>query len=222
MKTLVAIPCYNEKLVIGSIVLKARNYVTEVVVINDGSADDTINVAKAAGAIVVSHEINKGYGVAIQSCFNYAKKHCYDIMVILDGDGQHDSAYIPDFIKAMEINKVDIVIGSRFLKNNNSIPKYRIVEMKILNMFTQLAGNMKTTDSQNGYRAYSKRAIENIEIRNPDMGAGSEILTQVKDYNLNVMKIPIDVRYDLKNTSSKNPISHGFGMLIPTFRTLNL
>ena len=85
--------------------------------------------------------------------------------------------------------------------------------MKVLNLFTRLVGKVKTTDSQSGYRAYSRRAIEKIKITNPDMGAGSEILTQSKNYNLKVVEIPISVRYDIGGTSSKNPWRHGFGVL---------
>ncbi|CAD6492130.1 MAG: Undecaprenyl-phosphate 4-deoxy-4-formamido-L-arabinose transferase [Candidatus Argoarchaeum ethanivorans] len=212
MKTLAAIPCHNEGLAIGSVVLKARKYVDQVLVVDDGSTDDTVEVAEAASAVVVSHEKNTGYGAAVRSCFDYAKEYGFDVMTILDGDGQHDPSYIPDFIEAMKTGKADIAIGSRFLTKNKTIPKYRIVGMKVLNVFTELHG-VKTTDSQSGYRTYSRRAIEEIRIRNPDMGAGSEILTQVRDCNLNVVEIPIDVRYDIAGTSSKNPVSHGFGVL---------
>ena len=214
MKTLAAIPCYDEGIAIGSVVLKARKYADDVVVVDDGSTDDTGAVAAAAGAVVVSHEVNMGYGAAIRSCFDYAKSDGFEAMVILDGDGQHDPAYIPDFVKAMETGNADVVIGSRFLEENKTIPKYRIMGMKVLNRFTELAGDMETTDSQSGYRAYSRRAIDEIKIRNHDMGAGSEILTQVKDRNLNVVEIPIDVRYDIEDTSSQNPVSHGLGVLV--------
>ena len=88
MKILAAIPCYNESLAIGSVVLKARRYVDAVLVVDDGSTDDTKEVAQEAGAIVVSHDIKKGYGAALRSCFGYAKEHNVDIMVILNGDGQ--------------------------------------------------------------------------------------------------------------------------------------
>ena len=132
----------------------------------------------AGRAVVVSHGVNTGYGATIRSCFNYAKEHGLDVMVIPDGDGQHDPSYIPDFIEAAKTGKADIVIGSRFPEKNETIPTYKIVGMKVLNMFTRLVGNMKTTDSQSGYRAYSRRAIEEIRITNPDMGAGSEILTR--------------------------------------------
>jgi glycosyltransferase involved in cell wall biosynthesis len=148
IKILAAIPCYNESLAIGSVVSKARRYV------DDGSTDDTVEVAEATGATVVSHGENKGYGAAIRSCFDYAKQQNADIMIIPDGDGQHDPSNIPDFIHAMTTNGADVVIGSRFLEKHNGIPRYRIAGKKVLNLSTRVAGTIKTTDSQSGYRAY--------------------------------------------------------------------
>jgi glycosyltransferase involved in cell wall biosynthesis len=220
IKILVAIPCYNESLAIGSVVAKARRYVDEVLVIDDGSTDDTVEVAEATGATVVSHGMNKGYGAAIRSCFTYAKKHKFGIMVILDGDGQHDPSYIPDFVHALTTKGADIVIGSRFLEKQNGIPRYRIAGMKVLNLSTRVAGNIKTTDSQSGYRAYSRKAIEMMRITNPDMGAGSEILMQIKDYDLKVSEVPITARYDIDNTSTKNPVAHGVGVLYSLIGTI--
>ena len=176
-----AMPAHNEEGTIAKVVLSAKKHVDKVVVVDDGSEDMTAEIAEALGALVVRHKENRGYGAAIRTCFETAKELDADIMVILDSDGQHDPSYIPDFIKALKINKADIVICSRFLTKNKIKPKWRVVGMKVLNLFTRLVGKIKTTDSQSGYRAYSRRAIEKIKITNPDMGAGSEILTQVKE-----------------------------------------
>ncbi|MBA7512264.1 Polyprenol monophosphomannose synthase [subsurface metagenome] len=145
-----AMPAHNEEGTIAKVVLGAKKqHVDKVVVVDDGSTDSTAELAEALGALVVRHEENRGYGAAIRTCFETAKELNADSMVILDSDGQHDPSYIPDFINALKTNKADIVIGSRFLTKNklSPIPKYRIVGMKVLNLFTRVVGNIKISDS---------------------------------------------------------------------------
>ncbi len=212
-KTLVAIPCYNEALVIGSMVLTAQRYVDDVLVVDDGSSDETFRVAEGAGAKVVCHKVNRGYGGALKTCFEYAQNRDYDVMVILDGDGQHDPVYIPRLLQQMKTTGADVVIGSRFLEKNNSMPLYRIIGMKVLDNMTRLTGRVETSDSQSGYRAYGRRAIEAITIADDAMGAGSEILTQIREHELTIAEVPILTRYDLENTSSQNPLTHGIDVI---------
>ncbi|HTY52984.1 MAG TPA: glycosyltransferase family 2 protein [Methanomicrobiales archaeon] len=212
-KVLLAIPCFNETLTIGSVILRAQHWVNEILVVNDGSTDDTVAVAQRAGAKVLSHPKNMGYGAALRSCFDYARQHDFDSLIILDGDGQHDPGDIPDFIEALNRGDADIVIGSRFLDGQSDIPFYRRIGMKVLDQVTSIASSRDISDSQCGYRAYGRKAIESIRIENMDMGAGSEILSQIRANNLRVREIPIQVRYDVPSASSQNPVAHGLEVL---------
>jgi len=212
-KTLVAIPCYNESLMIASIVLRSRGFVNDVLVVDDGSTDHTGITAKEAGAIVITHETNRGYGAALSTCFEFARDNGFDVMVILDGDGQHDPAYIPEMIRKMKDTEADIVIGSRFIGSQNDVPLYRRIGLWILDRATRTSGGIETTDTQSGYRAYGKKAIETIFLSDELMGAGSEILTLAREQDLSVVEVPIRVRYDLQDTSTQNPVLHAIDVL---------
>jgi glycosyltransferase involved in cell wall biosynthesis len=212
-RILLAIPCFNETLTIGSLILRAQSCVNEILVVNDGSTDDTVAVAQRAGAKVLSHPENMGYGAALKSCFEYARQNDFDILIIMDGDGQHDPKYIPDFLRSLKERKADIVIGSRFIANSSHIPLYRRFGMKVLDKFTSFASRTEISDSQSGYRAYGRKAIQAIRIHNHGMSAGSEILSCIQVNAFQVHEIPIKVRYDVPSTSSQNPLSHGLEVL---------
>lgn len=219
--TLAVIPAYNEEITIGSVVIKAKNYVDEVVVIDDGSSDSTPLIAEMAGAKVIKHEKNGGYGAALKSCFNHAKNYEANVMVIFDSDGQHDPSEIPLFIKKIE-EGADVVIGSRFLDGKDTIPIYRKLGMGILNIVTNGVSGLDVSDTQSGYRAYSKKAIDKILINSSGMSAGSEILIQAQKNNLNVVEIPITCSYDVNDPSTYNPIRHGISVLMGIARTMGI
>lgn len=213
---MVAIPAYNEEVSIGSIVLRAKTYADMVVVVDDGSTDNTGSVAMLAGAEVVVHENNRGYGAAIKTCFETARQLGAGAMVIIDADGQHDPMDIPRLIDEMKQSKSDVVIGSRFVNGNGKkqkIPMYRKLGMKVLDTVTNIGTGIKISDSQCGFRAYSRQAIQKIQLNNSDMAAGSEILINAVANKLTISEVPISVRYDLGNSSTINPISHGVGVL---------
>jgi glycosyltransferase involved in cell wall biosynthesis len=223
-KIIVAIPAYNEEIAIGSVVARCKQFVDTVFVIDDGSTDHTVEVAKLVGAEVVQHKVNGGYGSAIQTCFELARSCGVDAMIIIDADGQHNPDDIPTLIAEMKRSNSDIVIGSRFINGNGkkqSIPAYRKVGMKVLDTATGFGSGLKITDSQSGYRLYSRKAINSIRIENKNMAAGSEILIQAADLHFNISEIPILVRYDIDDTSSKNPISHGFDVLNSLIRLIS-
>ena len=223
-RTLAAIPCFNEAKTIGSVVLKAKQYVDEVVVIDDGCTDDTVSVAEIAGATVLRHGGNKGYGAAVQSAFLYAREHGFDAMTILDGDGQHDADEIRSVMTPVLQEKVDISIGSRFVDGNgHNVPRYRRFGIGVLTRLTN-AGSTEThrvTDGQSGFRAYSRRAIETLDPKDVDMGVSAEILMQGRKNNLLYKEVPISVDY-MGQESTKRSVSHGVGVIVSIIKYMEV
>jgi glycosyltransferase involved in cell wall biosynthesis len=208
---LVCIAAYNESSKIGKIVNRARTYASEVIVCDDGSIDDTANEAQAAGATVIRHSINKGYGSAIKTLFRAAKEKNADIMVTLDADGQHDPDQIPGLVEPILNEGFDIVIGSRFLNTHDreKVPSYRSFGIKTLTLLTKAASYRNITDAQSGFRAYSKAALSQIQLNEGGMAVSAEILLRASNRNLSIKEVPVTISYDLEGTSSMNPISQG-------------
>jgi len=143
-------------------------------------------------------------------------------MVIIDSDGQHDPAEIPQLLEPLN-SGVDLVIGSRFCNGNGQdIPAYRKVGMKVLDITTNLIGGIEVSDSQSGFRAYGKKAIESIRISGDGMSAGSEILLQIKDNDLVFEEVEINCSYNVEDASSENPVSHGVRVLLMLLHDMEL
>jgi len=216
LKICAVIPAYNEEDNIAEVVKKTMEYVDSVIVVDDGSEDDTAHIAEMMGAKVVRHGVNKGYGSAIKSCFDVARRFDADITVILDGDGQHRPEHIPKLIDAMHKKDLDIVIGSRFSKMQNDIPTYRRFGIAVLNQITAMFSKGKF-DSQSGFRAYSKKAIKLINPVESGMGVSSEILIKAREHDLKVGEIPITVDYE-DARPSQHPVSHGLSVIVSIIR----
>ncbi|MDP4117489.1 MAG: glycosyltransferase family 2 protein [Bacteroidota bacterium] len=215
-----AMPAYNEGHAIAEVIMGCRKYVDKVVVVDDGSVDNTAEIAESLGGYVVKHERNKGYGAAIKSCFKLARELHADAMVIIDSDGQHNPDEIPLLLEPLK-HGADLVIGSRFINGNGkNVPAYRKIGMKILDFATYLAGGIRVTDSQSGFRAYGKKAIENIWLKGDGMSVGSEILLNMRDHNLKFAEVEIHCRYDLEQCSSQNPFAHGLGVMLQILKDM--
>lgn len=214
IKVLAAMPAFNEEKFIAKTIVGAKNYVDQVLVVDDGSTDATKEIAEESGAIVIQHKINSGYGASLQTIFDKARNLHVEALVILDADGQHNPTDVGRLLEALAMSEVDVVIGSRFLKEDDKqIPGYRKIGMKVLDSATKIAGVSEISDSQSGFRAYGKRAIDAINLTGDGMSAGSEILIQISDHKLTIAEVPINVRYDIEGTSSQNPVKHGVSVL---------
>jgi len=213
------IPAYNEEKTIAKVILLARKHVDQVIVCDDGSTDLTGQIAQGLGAVVVRHRRNLGYGAAIRSLFEQAESLKADVMITLDADGQHDPEDIPKLLKPIEKNEADIVIGSRFLeKTRNEMPMYRRVGVKLLTKMSNGALKDKISDAQSGFRAYNKRAIRNLELREDGMGVSAEILMKAGRENFTVVEASVGISYKGIKTSTHNPFRHGLDVMSTIFR----
>ncbi|MCT8337785.1 glycosyltransferase family 2 protein [Methanoculleus sp. Afa-1] len=210
------IPAYNEGLVIGSVVLQARQYADQVIVVDDGSSDRTAAIARLAGADVIEMPENGGKAKAMMAGFARARALGYEAVVMLDGDGQHNPDEIPAVAAPVLAGVADLVIGSRFLDVKAKIPAYRRAGQTVLNGFTNLSvdgGSFATTDSQSGFRALSRRALENLTFSSEGYNIESDMIAHFAPLGLAMAEVPISVTYDVPHKHKKNPVSHGFGVL---------
>ncbi len=212
MASLACIPAYNVENTISTVVKDVSNYVDRVIVCDDGSIDETSNEAKNAGATVIKHEKNHGKGAALKSLFDYAKKTDFDILVTIDGDGQFLAKDIPKLINPIN-NGCDLVIGSR-VDEKSEMPGYRKFGNKVLDKMTSAASELPFKDTQSGFRAYSKKAIEKIKFYSDGFASDSEILVSASEKGLQISEEKINVRYYTgTKTSTSNPVAHSSGVI---------
>ena len=218
MKITVGIPAYNEEKNIASIIVKLKKIADVVIVCNDGSTDSTSEIAQNLGAVVINHTKNLGYGAGINSIFHKAKEIGSEILITFDADGQHRIEDIDRVIKPISDGQSDIVIGSRFLDDSEKeIPNYRKVGIKVITKITNTSIKKQLTDSQSGFRAYSKKVLGQLSPSESGMGVSTEILIKASSKNFRISEVPIKILYDGK-TSTHNPIAHGSSVIISTIK----
>ena len=193
MNVIALIPAYNEETTIADVLERTRPFVSEMLVVNDGSRDRTAEIARAHGATVVSHLVNRGLGAAIGTGFAAAKKRGADVVITLDADGQHDPIEIPKFVAAIE-NGADFVIGSRMM-HRSGMPWYRQVANLLGNLSTLVLFGAWVTDSQSGFRAFRKDAMTKIDLKTNGMEVSSELIAEARSHQLKIVEVPIEAIY---------------------------
>jgi len=218
LSIIVGIPAFNEEKNIAGLIIKLKKIADRIIVCNDGSTDLTSKIAEGLGVTVINHAKNLGYGAAIRSLFLKSKDLDGDILVTFDADGQHRIEDINKVIKPIVNEESDLVIGSRFLdKSEKEVPQYRKVGIKIITKVTNATIKKQLTDSQSGFRAYSKKVLNELNPSELGMGISTEILIKASAKNFRISEVPIKITYN-GDTSTHNPISHGSSVLLSTIK----
>ena len=218
MKIIIGIPAFNEEKNIAGIITKLADITDTIIVCNDGSSDLTSDIAEKMGAFVINHEKNLGYGAAIRSIFLKAKELDGDILVTFDADGQHRIEDIEQVTKPIIDQEADLVIGSRFLdESEKEVPRYRKVGIKVITKITNASIKKQLTDSQSGFRAYSKKVLVELNPSELGMGISTEILIKASSKNFRITEVPIKILYT-GDTSTHNPVSHGSSVILSTIK----
>jgi glycosyltransferase involved in cell wall biosynthesis len=207
-KIIAAIPCFNEQDFIEDVVTRAMKYVAKVVVIDDGSTDNTAKIAQ-----VIIHKERQGAGAATRSGFAAAKANNADILITLDGDGQHNPDEIPQVLAPIIDGEADMVIGSRFIKAQTNIRRYRKFGIDVITWLFNFCSRVKVSDSQSCFRSHSRILIEAVNITENGFGFSVQVLIQARRAGLVIEEVPISCIYHSQG-SSLNPVTHGIGVAL--------
>ena len=199
--TAIIIPAYNEAPVIAQTLRDIRAFCktaklkgVDLVVIDDGSTDNSGKIAQKHADYLLTHRRNCGLGAALATGIEFAKRKNYDYCITFDSDGQHDPKDLKKALSKLKKGN-DIVIGSRFIGSHSNMPKGRAKILQASNFITWLFFGVKTSDSQSGFRGLSRHAIENIRIKSNRMEVSSEFFGEIKRLGLKFSEIPIHIRY---------------------------
>jgi hypothetical protein len=221
-------PAYNEGGTVGGVVTAVAPYADSVLVVDDGSRDDTALEADRAGAHVVHHSTNRGYGGALKTIFREAAARNADHLVVIDADGQHNPGDIPRLVAAQIETGANVVIGSRFTTGAaTDAPLYRRFGLWVINGLTNLSLGAyraadRLSDAQSGFRAYDTRATRSLaadETIGDCMAASLDILYHVHRNGYTTAEVGTTITYDVEHASTQNPITQGFDLVSAIFVT---
>ena len=219
-KVVVVIPAYNEAAVIGQVITSIPRTVDDMdvlcLVVDDGSVDNTSEVARLHGAVALRHVVNLGVGAATRTGLRAAKEFSPEVVVTIDADGQHDPAEIPALVRCLVENKHDVVIGSRILQPEG-MPISRIVANLLLNAITFVVYGKVVSDSQSGFKAFNRRSLDIIELDSAGYEICSEIIGEIVRNQLNYRSLPVKAVYTQYSKAKGQPFLNGINLILNLF-----
>lgn len=213
------IPCRDEAQTVGEIIAEAKRFVNKVIVCDDGSLDGTKDIAIEAGAMVIRSENRQGFGGTLKAGVSVALHEGADVVVTIDGDGQHNPREIPLVAKEVRARRADLVIGSRFLRGH-SCPRYRKFGIDIITWLYNIGYGQKISDAQSCFRAYSRELLETIMLEDDSFGFSVEVLVKARRRGFRITEVPVSCIYhrDFRMNSSMNPVLQGLIVLLALAR----
>jgi polyprenyl-phospho-N-acetylgalactosaminyl synthase len=212
--TWIVIPAYNEASVIGSVVADVCSAYPNVVVIDDGSSDDTGIEALKAGASLVTHAINLGQGAALKTGIHYVLQRDAKYIVTFDADGQHSIDDVDTMFDVMNTKGCDVVLGSRFCGTTENLPRMRRLVLWLAIMFTRRSTGLNLTDTHNGLRLLSVDAAKRIGLQQNGMAHASELLEQIARHDISYSEAPVNIRYTDYSLQKGQKLSNSIGILL--------
>ena len=213
-RVFIVIPAFNEGPAVGDAVRSVLSRYQNVIVVDDGSSDDTAERARAAGALVVTHLINRGQGAALKTGLDYGILRGADVLVTFDADGQHHSDDVDALIVPVVQGGCDVALGSRFLRSDNRIPFVRRCVLKVGILVTWILSGIRLTDTHNGLRAFSRSAAQRIRIVQDRMAHASEIIDEIATKKLRYKEVPVRITYTEYSMKKGQSSSSAFRVLM--------
>jgi glycosyltransferase involved in cell wall biosynthesis len=217
----IIVPAFNEESRLGKTLASLRPRWPNVVVVDDGSKDDTAGVASRSHVWLLRHVVNRGQGAALQTGIDFALSRGAEVLVTFDSDGQHDASEIGRLVEPVQSGRVDVALGSRFLGGTVGIPTGRRFVLRLGVLFTRVFSGIRVSDTHNGLRAFSRRAAEKLLLTHDRMAHASEILDRIHVLGLRYEEVPVTIRYSAdslaKGQSSWNALRIAGQLLLGRF-----
>ena len=213
MSNWIVIPAYNEALRLPKVLRGLRERCSSIVVVDDGSSDQTAAAALGNGAIVLRHLINRGQGAALRTGLQFALERGATQIITFDADGQHQAEDISALLETLRTEQADLVVGSRFLGSAPGIPLHRWLTLKLAVIFTRLTTGLKLTDAHNGLRAMTSAAAAKLTFTEDGMAHASQILSMAAKLKLKVREVPCSIVYTKQSLEKGQPTSAAFRIL---------
>jgi polyprenyl-phospho-N-acetylgalactosaminyl synthase len=213
MKVFIVVPAFNEGHRLSGVLDELARTGHQVVVVDDGSRDQTVDVGKRHSCYVLRHSFNRGQGAALQTGMTFALREGADAIVMFDADGQHQTSDMPALLEPVLSGRVDVALGNRFLSERSNVPAARRVILQLGRVFTWLTSGLRVGDCHNGYRAFSRKGAAAISMKQDRMAHASEIYDQIRAAGLSYAEVPVTIRYTAETLAKGQKLSNSLSVL---------